>query len=228
MSSMRAVVAGLGLFLSGCASSGYDWYVPYEATAADRQHYAALTNERFPLKAVDVGKIEPKYRRQEVAYKTDQPAGTIVVDTPNRFLYLVKDNGRALRYGIEVGREGFGWGGTAEIARKAQWPTWTPPPEMVARDPRVAPYANGMPGGPENPLGSRALYLYQNGRDTLYRIHGGGAPTRLGKATSSGCIRLLDQDVVDLYNRVPTGSRTVVLQDPKLVDGPRKPPGPQA
>ena len=156
-------------------------------------------------------------------FETAEAAGTIIVDTPNRYLYLVTGNGRAIRYGIEVGREGFGWSGSAMIARKAEWPKWTPPAEMVARDPRTAPFANGMPGGPENPLGARALYLYQGGRDTLYRIHGGGRPASLGKATSSGCIRLLDHDVIDLFQRVPIGTKTVVLPDPLLSRAPARP-----
>lgn len=208
---------GLAASLSGCATGDLDWLgIAHDATDADRGNYAALGGERFPIPAADLTKLDPKYRRQQVAYATSEPAGTVVVDTARRYLYLVGENGRAMRYGIEVGREGFGWNGVATIARKAAWPTWTPPAEMVARDPRTAPFARGMPGGPENPLGSRALYLYQDGRDTLYRIHGGGRPSTLGKATSSGCIRLLDHDVIDLYNRVPNGSRTVVLSDPLL------------
>jgi lipoprotein-anchoring transpeptidase ErfK/SrfK len=208
---------GLAVSLSGCATGDLDWFgIAHDATDVDRRNYAALSGERFPIAAADLGKLDPKYRRQQVAYKTSEPAGTVVVDTARRYLYLVGENGRAMRYGIEVGREGFGWNGVATIARKAQWPTWTPPAEMVARDPRTAPFARGMPGGPENPLGSRALYLYQDGRDTLYRIHGGGRPSTLGKATSSGCIRLLDHDVIDLYNRIPNGTRTVVLSDPLL------------
>ncbi|WP_439543461.1 L,D-transpeptidase [Hyphomicrobium sp.] len=208
---------GLAVSLSGCATGDLDWLgIAHDATDVDRRNYAALGGERFPIPAADLGKLDPKYRRQQVAYNTSEPAGTVVVDTTHRYLYLVGENGRAMRYGIEVGREGFGWNGVATIARKAAWPTWTPPAEMVARDPRTAPFARGMPGGPENPLGSRALYLYQDGRDTLYRIHGGGRPSTLGKATSSGCIRLLDHDVIDLYNRVPNGSRTVVLADPLL------------
>lgn len=230
MPKLRVVVAGLSLslFLSGCASTDLTWLgVPYEATELDRRNYAALGNERFPLGAVDLGHLDPRYRRQEVSYRTTEPAGTIIVDTSSRYLYLVTGAGRAIRYGIEVGREGFAWSGAAAIARKAEWPKWTPPAEMVARDPRTAPYAAGMAGGPENPLGARALYLYENGRDTLYRIHGGGRPGSLGKATSSGCIRLLDHDVIDLYSRVPTGSRTVVLPDPLLSHAPSKPVSPQ-
>jgi lipoprotein-anchoring transpeptidase ErfK/SrfK len=211
----------LSLLLSGCASTDLAWLgLPYDATDTDRRNYAALRSERFPLDAVDLGRLDPRYRRQEVRYETAEPAGTIIVDTPARFLYLVSGNGRAVRYGIEVGREGFGWSGSATIARKAEWPKWTPPAEMVARDARTAPYAAGMPGGPENPLGARALYLYKDGRDTLYRIHGGGRPGSLGKATSSGCIRLLDHDVIDLFSRVPIGTRAVVLPDPLLSRAP--------
>lgn len=215
MTGLRALVVGLSVLVAGCASSDMAWLgLPYPSSELDRRNYAALGTERFPLPAAEVGRIEPRFRRRQVAYKTNEPAGTVIVDTQARYLYLVQGNGRALRYGIEVGREGFGWAGTATIARKAEWPTWTPPREMVARDPRTAPFANGMPGGLENPLGARALYLYQDGRDTLYRIHGGGRPATLGQATSSGCIRLLDHDVIDLYRRVPTGARTVVLPDP--------------
>jgi lipoprotein-anchoring transpeptidase ErfK/SrfK len=202
--------------VSGCAPyDDDDWLgLGYEVNDADRRMYAALNGEKFPIAAADVSNIKPMYRRASVANPTSEPPGTIVVDTSKRYLYLVGTDGRAMRYGIEIGREGFGWSGVANIARKAEWPTWTPPAEMVARDARTRPFANGMPGGPDNPLGARALYLYQNGRDTLYRIHGGARPTTLGKATSSGCIRLLDHDVVDLYSRVPTGTRTVVLADP--------------
>jgi lipoprotein-anchoring transpeptidase ErfK/SrfK len=226
MSRLRATAAALlmSFALSGCASTDLAWLgLPYEATESDRRNYAALKAERFPLGAVDLGRLDPQYRRQEVKFETAEAAGTIIVDTPNRYLYLVTGNGRAVRYGIEVGREGFGWSGSAMIARKAEWPKWTPPAEMVARDPRTAPFANGMPGGPENPLGARALYLYQGGRDTLYRIHGGGRPASLGKATSSGCIRLLDHDVIDLFQRVPIGTKTVVLPDPLLSRAPARP-----
>ena len=214
------VVLGLAATVSGCAAQeDADWLgFGYEVDNFDLKQYAALNGEKFPIAAADVRDIKPKYRRRLVNYQTSEPPGTIVVDTSNRYLYLVASEGKAMRYGIEVGREGFGWSGVANIARKAEWPTWTPPAEMVARDPRTAPFAKGMPGGPENPLGARALYLYQNGKDTLYRIHGGGRPTTLGKATSSGCIRLLDHDIVDLHNRVPTGTRTVVLSNPIVSD----------
>ncbi|MFA5952033.1 MAG: L,D-transpeptidase [Hyphomicrobium sp.] len=230
MLCLRAAVIATALFVSGCASTELAWLgLPYDATDADRRNYAALERERFPLQALDLGRLDPRFRRLELSYPTREPAGTIVVDTSARYLYLVTGEGRAIRYGIEVGREGFGWSGVANVARRAEWPTWTPPREMLARDPHTIPFAHGMPGGPENPLGARALYLYQDGRDTLYRIHGGGRPGSLGKATSSGCIRLLDHDVIDLYERVPMGARTVVLPDPLLSSAPgAKERGPQA
>ena len=134
-----------------------------------------------------------------------------MVDPGQRYLYLVQGNGKAIRYGIGVGREGFGWNGEATIQRKQQWPWWYPPVEMQARDERARRYANGMEGGPSNPLGARALYLYKGGRDTLYRIHGTNEPQSIGRAVSSGCIRMLNADVIDLYDRVPIGTRVVVL-----------------
>lgn len=216
----RVLVAVSAVFLSGCATSDLEyWGLPYPSTAADRTNYGPRPAERFKLAEIELDNLNPKFRRQQVSYKTAEAPGTIVVDVPNRYLYLVGEQGRSMRYAIEVGRDGFGWSGEANIERKAEWPTWTPPAEMVARDPKVAPFAAGMPGGVENPLGARALYLYQGGKDTLYRIHGGGHPTRLGKATSSGCIRLLDHDVIDLYARVGTGTRTLVLGDEKKVSG---------
>jgi lipoprotein-anchoring transpeptidase ErfK/SrfK len=142
---------------------------------------------------------------------TGEPPGTVVVDPSQRFLYLVTSEGRAIRYGIGVGREGFAWNGVATVQMKRQWPSWHPPVEMQARDARAREWRNGMPGGPTNPLGARALYLYRNGRDTLYRIHGTNEPRSIGRAVSSGCIRLLNADVIDLYNRVPIGTRVVVL-----------------
>jgi len=168
--------------------------------------------EPFPVSYEDVAKIPAKYRRQEVDYATSQPPGSIVVDTSNRYLYLVLEGGRAIRYGIGVGRKGFTWSGVATIERKAAWPEWNPPKEMVARDPLAAEWADGMPGGPTNPIGARALYLYSNGVDTLYRIHGTSQPNSIGRAVSSGCVRLLNVDVIDLYNRVGEGTKVVVLQ----------------
>lgn len=169
------------------------------------------TPEPFPVAPVDLSRIDPKYYRQIVPNPTGEPAGTLVVDTDARFLYLAMEGGQALRYGVGIGREGFGWSGVARVKRKAEWPTWTPTPYMIRTDPKAQLVAGGMPGGPDNPLGARALYLYEGDRDTLYRIHGTSEPQSIGRAVSSGCVRVLNADVIDLYQRVPIGSRVVVL-----------------
>jgi lipoprotein-anchoring transpeptidase ErfK/SrfK len=145
-------------------------------------------------------------RRQAVAYDTREAPGTIVIDTPNTYLYYVLGQGRAIRYGIGVGREGFTWSGVKAIDRKQEWPDWHPPAEMIARQPYLPRY---MAGGPGNPLGARAMYL----GGTLYRIHGTSEPSSIGKRVSSGCIRMLNEDAIDLYNRAPLGSKVVVLPD---------------
>ncbi|ADZ70048.1 Lipoprotein, putative [Polymorphum gilvum SL003B-26A1] len=174
--------------------------------------YRAMPEERFPVPAVDLRKIDPRYYRQIVPYYSAEPTGTIIVDTPHRFLYLTMEGGQALRYGVGIGRDGFAWGGTARIAYKREWPVWTPPTEMIARQPELEPYRNGMPPGLDNPLGARALYIFEGNRDTLYRLHGTSEFWSIGKAVSSGCVRLLHQDVIDLHDRVPNGTRIVVLQ----------------
>jgi len=200
--------------LAGCASTANQQEIIDDATPAGSDYariYGPRLNEPYPIPAVDLQKIDPKYLRQEVSNDTGEPAGTIVVDTADRFLYLTLDHGRAIRYGIGVGREGFAWSGRGYVGYKKQWPTWTPPAEMVARDPNAAPWADGMPPGPMNPLGARALYIFEHGKDTLYRLHGNPDVTSIGKAVSSGCIRLMQQDVIDLYARVPTGTKVVVL-----------------
>lgn len=174
--------------------------------------YRAMPEERFPIPAVDLTKIDPLYYRQLVDYPAPDPAGTIIVDTPNRFLYLTMENGKAMRYGVGIGRAGFAWGGRAKIQYKKPWPTWTPPSEMIAREPELEKYRHGMEPSLENPLGARALYIFEGGRDTLYRLHGTSETWSIGKAVSSGCVRLLHQDVIDLYNRVPDGTPIVVRQ----------------
>jgi lipoprotein-anchoring transpeptidase ErfK/SrfK len=168
------------------------------------------SDEPFPVTPVNMTTIPAQFHRREVRDPTGEPAGTIVVDPGSKHLYLVMDGGRAMRYGIGVGREGFAWNGTATVQRKQKWPSWHPPKEMQERDEKAREFANGMPGGPANPLGARALYLYQGGRDTLYRIHGTNEPRSIGRAVSSGCIRMLNADVIDLYNRVPVGTKVVV------------------
>jgi lipoprotein-anchoring transpeptidase ErfK/SrfK len=173
--------------------------------------YAARPDGSRTVPAIDVSQFHRALLRNEVDYATDQPPGTVVIDTRGPFLYLVEGEGRATRYGIAVGREGFGWSGTGVIARSAQWPRWTPPPEMIERDPSLEQWRAGMPGGVNNPLGARALYIYFDGRDSGYRIHGTNTPKSIGWAASSGCFRMLNQDVIDLYERVHRGARVVVL-----------------
>jgi lipoprotein-anchoring transpeptidase ErfK/SrfK len=143
-----------------------------------------------------------------VANPTNEPPGTIVIDTRSRHLYLIQPGGQAIQYGIGVGRQGFEWRGTARVGRKAEWPRWIPPKEMLQRRPELP---ESMDGGLENPLGARALYLFQGNRDTLFRIHGTNEPNTIGQAVSSGCIRMMNADVIDLYQRVSVGSRVVVL-----------------
>lgn len=176
--------------------------------------YAPVQGEKFPVPAPDLKKIEPQFYRKEVAYQSGENPGTLIVDTANRFLYLQLENGRAIRYGIGVGKAGLEFEGTGVVQFKREWPRWTPTQSMIAREPeRYGPLAGGMEPGPTNPLGARALYLFKDGRDTLYRIHGSNEDWSIGRAVSSGCIRLLNQDVIDLYGRVPNGSKVVVLQD---------------
>lgn len=186
----------------------------------------AAAGEKYPISQSDALQVPAKFRRRRVRFSGPYEPGTIVVDTRRKYLFLVEGGGTATRYGIGVGRQGFSWAGTAVIRRKAKWPTWTPPAAMVERDKLAAEWASGMPGGPRNPLGARALYLYQGNVDTLYRIHGTFAPSSIGKAVSSGCIRLINADVADLYERVPIGTRVVVLQNASGVgDGDELPEG---
>ena len=153
--------------------------------------------------------LPPAFRRQLVFFRTTEPPGTIIVQTSERFLYLVQGNNRALRYGIGVGRDGFQWSGLLKISRKAEWPDWRPPPEMIERQPYLPRF---MAGGPGNPLGARALYL----GETIYRIHGTNQPQTIGQSVSSGCFRLVNPDVIDLFDRVPVGTKVVVRQTPEM------------
>jgi len=153
--------------------------------------------------------LPPEYKRTAVFYRTTEAPGTIIISTSDRFLYLIQGNGRALRYGIGVGREGFQWQGLQKISRKQEWPDWTPPPEMIQRQPYLPRF---MAGGPGNPMGARALYLGA----TVYRIHGTNQPQTIGSAVSSGCFRLVNADVADLYDRVPVGTKVIIRQRPEL------------
>lgn len=181
--------------------------------------YYAMPDEKFPIPEVDITKLDRRFWRTEVDYPTDEKPGTLIVDTPNKYLYHIKPDNRAMRYGIGVGREGFAWAGRAIMAYRRQWPRWTPPDEMVARQPELKPYSianGGMPPGLRNPLGARALYIHLNGKDTLYRIHGTPEVRSIGKAVSSGCIRLINQDVIHLHDQVRDGSSIVVIPDPQM------------
>ncbi|MDQ0504459.1 L,D-transpeptidase [Xanthobacter agilis] len=178
----------------------------------DARRYGAVRDGGFSIPAVDPQEMQPRNVRQLVNDPTGQTPGTLVVDPKNRFLYLVQENGKALRYGVGVGRAGMEFSGTASVGSKREWPSWRPTDAMIAREPKkYQPWAGGMAGGAENPLGARALYLYKGGQDTLYRIHGTNEPWSIGEAVSSGCIRMMNQDIIDLYGRVPGGAKVVVL-----------------
>jgi lipoprotein-anchoring transpeptidase ErfK/SrfK len=166
-----------------------------------------------PIAALMPGRpgVDPRFRRQRVRYETRERPGTIVVDTPNRVLYFVEEDGWATRYGVGVGREGLTLKGRARVGRKAEWPPWTPTENMMRRDPSLRQYAAGLPGGPNNPLGARALYLYRGNRDTMFRLHGTNEAWSIGQAVSSGCIRLMNDDVIHLYDRTPVGTPVVVI-----------------
>jgi lipoprotein-anchoring transpeptidase ErfK/SrfK len=178
--------------------------------------YAAEEDNGFLIPAVPYKQIDPQFYRQRVANSTGYPAGTVVVDTPHRHLYLVEAGGQtAMRYGIGVGREGFAWQGTGVIQWRKKWPRWNPPDEMVARQPELVKYSiknGGMDPGLTNPLGARALYIFENNQDTLYRLHGNPDWRSIGKAVSSGCVRFLNQDIIDLYDRVPEKAPIIVMQ----------------
>ncbi|AAL52990.1 MULTISPECIES: L,D-transpeptidase [Brucella] len=193
----------LGAALAGCSTAGGSFY-----TAS----YSSVSDAGYAIPAIPSEKIPAQYRRQVVKYATDEKPGTIIVDTREKFLYLIMPEGKAVRYGIGVGRRGFEWSGTARVAMKREWPTWTPPSAMIKRQPELAKYRNGMDPGLRNPLGARALYLYNKGGDTGYRLHGTPEWWSIGKAMSSGCIRLMNQDIIDLYNRVEQGAKVVVKQ----------------
>jgi lipoprotein-anchoring transpeptidase ErfK/SrfK len=175
-----------------------DWYV------------GSIPDGPFEIRKVNMELLAQEFRRQLVPYpRSDQP-GTLVVDPKNHFLYSVRENNQAVRYGVGVGREGFGWAGDATVQRKAEWPDWHPPKEMRLRQPELP---EKMLGGPTNPLGARALYLFQGNKDTLYRIHGTAEPWTIGEDVSSGCVRLLNEEIADLYLRTPVGTRVVVLAE---------------
>jgi len=198
--------AGLGaLGLAGCET------VEGLSRAEAERIYGPIADKKHPIPAADISKVDPKYFRQTVRYETKEAPGTIIVDPANYYVYRIEGEGNATRYGANVGREGFLWNGEAYVGRKGEWPTWTPPREMIKRQPEVAKYARGMPGGPDNPLGARTLYLYQKGVYTLYTIYSTSDPETIGTNLTSGCTGLLTQDMFDLYDRTPVQTKVIVL-----------------
>ncbi|OJF91704.1 L,D-transpeptidase family protein [Pararhizobium antarcticum] len=176
--------------------------------------YGPVEDGGFSIPAVPYQQIAPKYYRQQVSDPFGERPGTIIVDTADRFLYLIQADGSAMRYGVGIGREGFAWSGRGVIQWKQAWPRWKPPNEMVARQPHLAEYSianGGMAPGLKNPLGARAMYIFKDGQDTLYRLHGTPEWQSIGKATSSGCVRLMNQDVMDLYGRVRVKAPILVV-----------------
>jgi len=195
----RTAVALAALWSTAAVAGPFPFFEPPTSRAAPPAIEEPTNSAELPA----------NLRRQVVAYATSEAPGTIVIDTPHTYLYLVLGNGKAMRYGIGVGREGFTWSGTQTITRKQEWPDWTPPPEMIERQPYLPRF---MAGGPGNPMGARALYL----GTTIYRIHGTNQPHTIGSAVSSGCFRLVNADVVDLYDRIPVGTKVIVRQKPEL------------
>ena len=216
----RFVGAGVslaGLMLAACTTTEQQLAAPEPTPVVDArfaQYYGARPHEQFPLPAVDPAVLPPKFRRQRVAFKSAEPPGSLIVDTRTFFLHLVETEDTAWRYGVGLGRQGFEWSGRARVAWKRPWPTWTPPDDMIAREPHLEQWSvrnGGMPPGLNNPLGARALYIFQGGVDTLYRLHGTNEPHSIGKAVSSGCVRLVNQDVIDLYDRVKPEAPILVM-----------------
>ena len=232
--SGRVVAAGiavsLSLLLAGCepGTMGLNAFAPgagQPVVEPAETAYLSRSDNGFAIPAVPLDKLPEGYRRQVVSYASDQPAGTIIISPGQKFLYLVTGRNTAIRYGISVGKAGFEWAGRAQVAEVKAWPTWTPPKEMIARDPKLAKWKDGMPGGSSNPLGARAIYLKTDGRDYGYRIHGTPDWWSIGKNASSGCIRMIHQDVIDLNSRIQPGAQVIVLNaDGSMPTGLKLPP----
>ncbi len=212
----RSFLAGLMLAPAACAAppSGPSANIPAGPIyAAAGTPYGPITDGQYEIDALDLNQRSLELDRQLVAFNKGHPPGTIVINIAERRLYLTQQGGMALRYAVGVGRsEAINFKGNAIIGRKAEWPHWTPTANMIQAKPEYAAYRNGMPGGLENPLGARALYLYRDGQDTNFRLHGTTEPETIGTPVSSGCIRLVNQDIIDLYQRIPLGTQVVVLQ----------------
>ena len=209
----RLFVIGAPMAVAGCASQPV--VGPQAAAPVDPRYraiYGEIDTEPHPVDPVDLSQIDERFLRREISFPSNEAPGTVIVDPSARHAYLILGGGRAIRYGVGVGRsEAFNLHGVATIGRKAEWPHWTPTGKMVAREPdRYGPVAAGLEGGEDNPLGARALYLYRGGKDTFYRLHGTTEPYSIGTMVSSGCIRFLNQDIIDLYDRVPVGAKVIV------------------
>lgn len=230
-SLLRKTAAALALLaLAACVDPTAETQASQPLPKTDENVYVATMDAGIQIPALPVEQIPETHRRQVVTYETDQPPGTIIINPKTRLLYYVTGKNKAIRYGISVGRAGFEWSGEAIVSNKRPWPTWTPPKEMIERDPKLAKWANGQPGGPTNPLGARAIYLTSGGKDYGYRIHGTPEWKSIGRNASSGCIRMINQDVMDLYNRLQGGEKVIVLtaagEMPKGLYIP-KPPAPK-
>jgi lipoprotein-anchoring transpeptidase ErfK/SrfK len=197
---LAAIAISAAAAIAGCTTGG-------SMFTAD---YGSRKDAGYQMPAIPIHQVDRKYHRQVVAYPTKEKAGTIIVDTKDKHLYFVMGDGKAMRYGIGVGREGFEWKGTTTVAMKREWPVWTPPPAMIRRQPELAKWRGGQPGGLSNPLGARALYLYRGGNDSGYRLHGTPEWKSIGRAMSSGCIRLMNQDIIDLHDRAKVGAKVIV------------------
>jgi lipoprotein-anchoring transpeptidase ErfK/SrfK len=206
----RHVLLGCSFALAGCAT--ITWNIGQQTTdSGNSSLYGDIDDPPFTIPALDLAEIDPSVLRQEVAYRSSHRPGTVVVKLSERRLYLVENGGQALRYGVGVGREeALNFRGSAVVGQKTKWPHWTPTASMIARMPKYAAYAGGLPGGPDNPLGARALYLYRDGHDTFFRLHGTNEPESIGQAVSSGCIRLLNHDIIHLYNRLVIGTPVII------------------
>jgi lipoprotein-anchoring transpeptidase ErfK/SrfK len=204
IASAKAVAAAAVMIFTGMVTA------PAEANVLE--DFFRQFSQPGPIYSTPGGNAPWQFRRQTVQFRTNERPGTIIIDTRSKFLFYILDGNRAIRYGVGVGREGFGWRGTVRVGRKAEWPSWTPPKEMIARERRRGRIIPAhMKGGINNPLGARAMYLYDGGRDTLFRIHGTTEPWTIGTNVSSGCIRLVNADVIHLYERVRIGAKVIVL-----------------
>jgi lipoprotein-anchoring transpeptidase ErfK/SrfK len=200
----RSLIAGLALSILAPTFAEARTYQFFDPTSRKVVTVDTSKNRRSDRT------VAKEFHRTVVAFTTAEAPGTVIIDTASRHLYFVLPGNMAIRYGVGAGRDGFRWSGTVRVGRKAEWPTWTPPAEMIKRQPELVKYAGGMAGGPTNPLGARALYLYDGNRDTMYRIHGTNEPWSIGQFVSSGCLRMMNQDVTELHALVETGAKVIV------------------